>query len=145
VDRAHEWPRAHLPAQPRVDEEELALSVRVLRSRRTVLLLGGSLTQEHLTLAHRVAQATSSRVVMRRFRPSSERGAGIPEPEPSQLPERVRLDQLKDVETVILIGAREPAGLLRLPQRPEPTPSRTPPKMIDLVAPAVTWARPSTH
>jgi len=134
VDAPHSWPVAHVPAPPLVDEEELALSVRVLRSRRTILLLGGSLTREHLTLAHRVAQATSSRVVMETFPTIVERGAGIPEPERLNYLSEFALDQLKDVETVILIGAREPAGFFAYPN----VPSRLVPdaaEMIDLVAP----------
>jgi acetolactate synthase I/II/III large subunit len=131
---ASSWPRANVAAQPPVDEEELALSVRVLRSRRTVLLLGGSLTREHLALAHRVAHATSSRVVMETFPTIVERGAGIPEPERLNYLSEFALDQLKDVETVILIGAREPAGFFAYPN----VPSRLVPdaaEMIDLVAP----------
>jgi acetolactate synthase-1/2/3 large subunit len=123
-----------VPTPPQVDEEELALSVRVLRSRRTVLLLGGSLTREHLTLAHRVAEATSSRVVMETFPTIVERGAGIPEPERLNYLSEFALDQLKDVETVILIGAREPAGFFAYPN----VPSRLVPdaaEIIDLVAP----------
>ncbi len=128
------WPRSHVPLSPHVDEEELALSVRVLRSRRTVLLLGGSLTREHLTLAHRVAEATSSRVVMETFPTIVERGAGSPEPERLNYLSEFALDQLKDVETVILIGAREPAGFFAYPN----VPSRLVPdaaEIIDLVPP----------
>jgi acetolactate synthase I/II/III large subunit len=134
VSTPDSWPRAHVPVASRVDEEELALSVRVLRSRRTVLLLGGSLTQEHLTLAHRVAHATSSRVVMETFPTIVERGAGIPEPERLNYLSEFALDQLKEVETVILIGAREPAGFFAYPN----VPSRLVPdaaEIIDLVPP----------
>jgi acetolactate synthase-1/2/3 large subunit len=134
VNSPPSWPRAHALGQPKVDEEELALSVRVLRSRRTVLLLGGSLTKEHLTLAHRVALATSSRVVMETFPTIVDRGAGVPEPERLNYLSEFALDQLKDVETVILIGAREPAGFFAYPN----VPSRLVPdaaEIIDLVAP----------
>jgi len=134
VEAPSSWPRATALAPPRVDEEELALSVRVLRSRRTVLLLGGSLTHEHLTLAHRVARATSSRVVMETFPTIVERGAGIPEPERLNYLSEFALDQLKDAETVILIGAREPASFFAYPHLA----SRLVPdaaEMIDLVAP----------
>lgn len=134
VEAPQSWPRAHVPARPQVDQEELALSVRVLRSRKTVLLLGGSLTREHLTLAHRVAEATSSRVVMETFPTIVERGAGIPEPERLNYLSEFALDQLKGVETVILVGAREPVGFFAYPN----VPSRLVPdaaEIIDLVAP----------
>jgi acetolactate synthase I/II/III large subunit len=134
VEASPSWPRAQVPSPALVDEEELALSVRVLRSRRSVLLLGGSLTQEHLTLAHRVARATSSRVIMETFPTIVDRGVGIPEAERLNYLSEFALDQLKDVETVILIGAREPAGFFAYPN----VPSRLVPdaaEMIDLVAP----------
>ena len=63
-----------------------------------------------------------------------ERGAGIPEPERLNYLSEFALDQLKDVETVILIGAREPAGFFAYPN----VPSRLVPdaaEIIDLVPP----------
>jgi acetolactate synthase-1/2/3 large subunit len=63
-----------------------------------------------------------------------ERGAGIPEPERLNYLSEFALDQLKGVETVILIGAREPVGFFAYPH----VPSRLVPdaaEIIDLVAP----------
>jgi acetolactate synthase-1/2/3 large subunit len=134
VDAPTSWPRAERSARANVDDDELSLSVRVLRSRRTALLLGGSLTKEHLALARRVAQATSSRLVMETFPSIVDRGTGVAEPERLNYLSEFALDQLKDVETVILIGAREPVGFFAYPN----VASRLVPdaaEIIDLVDP----------
>jgi acetolactate synthase-1/2/3 large subunit len=73
-------------------------------------------------------------VVTETFPTIVERGAGIPESERLSYLSEFALDQLKDVETVILLGAREPAGFFAYPN----VPSRLVPdaaEIIDLVAP----------
>ncbi|MGH3732364.1 MAG: acetolactate synthase large subunit [Acidimicrobiales bacterium] len=128
------WPQASGNSRAGVDDGDLAFSVRVLHSRRTALLLGGSLSRRHLALADRVARATSSRVVMETFPTIVDRGAGVVEPERLNYLSEFALDQLKGVETVILIGAREPVGFFAYPN----VPSRLVPdtaEVIDLVAP----------
>jgi acetolactate synthase I/II/III large subunit len=134
LDEPKSWPHAERSARANVDGGELSLSVRVLLSRRTALLLGGSLTKEHLALAHRVARATSSRVVMETFPTIVDRGAGVAQPERLNYLSEFALDQLKDVETLILIGAREPVGFFAYPNvasRLVPDPA----EIVDLVDP----------
>jgi acetolactate synthase-1/2/3 large subunit len=134
IDAPSAWPRADQAGRAGVDDEELTLAARALRSRRAVLLLGGSLTREHLALAHRVARATSSRVMMETFPTIVERGSGVGDVERLNYLSEFALDQLKDVETVVLIGAREPVGFFAYPN----VPGRLVPnaaELIDLVAP----------
>ncbi|MGC2169262.1 MAG: acetolactate synthase large subunit [Acidimicrobiales bacterium] len=128
------WPVARRAPRVEVGDEELALSVHVLRTRRTVILLGGSLDRASLVLAYRVAAATSSRVMTETFPTIIERGAGVPEPERLNYLSEFALDQLKNAETVILVGAREPAGFFAYPN----VASRLVPdaaEIVDLVAP----------
>jgi acetolactate synthase I/II/III large subunit len=134
VDVRGDWPIAPRSSPAEVGDEELALSVHVLRTRRTVLLLGGSLDRASLVLAHRTAIATSSRVMTETFPTIIARGTGIPEPERLNYLSEFARDQLKDAETVILVGAREPAGFFAYPN----VASRLVPdaaEIVDLVAP----------
>ncbi len=113
-----------------VGDEELSLAEHVLRTRRTVLLLGGSLTRRHLDLAHRIGATTSARVMTETF-PTIVEGGGT---ERLNYLSEFALEQLKDAETVILVGAREPVGFFAYPN----VPSRLVPdgaEIIDLVAP----------
>ncbi|HTB08682.1 MAG TPA: acetolactate synthase large subunit [Acidimicrobiales bacterium] len=130
VDVPSAWPMAPEPSLVDVGDEELSLAEHVLRTRRTVLLLGGSLTRRHLDLAHRIGAATSARVMTETF-PTIVEGGGT---ERLNYLSEFALDQLKDAETVILVGAREPVGFFAYPN----VPSRLVPdgaEIIDLVAP----------
>ncbi len=130
VEPPSAWPVAAQPSRVDVGDEELSLAEHVLRTRRTVLLLGGSLTRAHLDLAHRIGAATSARVMTETF-PTIVEGGGT---ERLNYLSEFALEQLKDAETVILVGAREPVGFFAYPN----VPSRLVPdgaEIIDLVAP----------
>jgi len=130
VDDSSPWPISSRPSPVDVGEEELSLAEHVLRTRRTVLLLGGSLDRHHLDLAHRIGAATSTRVMTETF-PTIVEGGGT---ERLNYLSEFALEQLKDAETVILVGAREPVGFFAYPN----VPSRLVPdgaEIIDLVAP----------
>ncbi len=136
VDRPATWPMASRPQSVAVDEDDLALSVKVLKSRRTVLVLGGSLTKEHLALARRIADATSSRVLTETFPTIIDRGASVADTERLIYVPEFAIDQLKDCEAVVLLGAHEPASFFAYPDLA----SRLAPdaaEIIDLVAPGV--------
>ena len=128
------WPLASRPPAPKVDEEDLALSLRVLSSRRTALVLGGSITAEHLSLARRIAAATSSRLVCETFPTIIDRGASTADVERLIYVPEFAIDQIKDCEALILLGAPEPASFFAYPD----VASRLAPdaaEIIDLVAP----------
>ncbi len=117
-----------------LDEDDLALSVKVLSSRRTALILGGSLTKEHLALARRIAAATSSRLLSETFPTIMDRGASVADVERLIYVPEFAIDQLKDCEALILLGAREPVSFFAYPDLA----SRLAPdtaEIIDLVAP----------
>ncbi|MGC2486249.1 MAG: acetolactate synthase large subunit [Acidimicrobiales bacterium] len=130
VHEPSSWPIASEPPRADVGDEELSLAEHVLRTRRTVVLLGGSLTRHHLDLAHRIGAATSARVMTETF-PTIVEGGGT---ERLNYLSEFALEQLKDAETVILAGAREPVGFFAYPN----VASRLVPdgtEIIDLVAP----------
>jgi acetolactate synthase-1/2/3 large subunit len=128
------WPRAGRPQANVVDEVDLARSVKVLKSRETVLVLGGSITKEQLALARRIADATSSRVLTETFPTIIDRGANVADAERLIYVPEFAIDQLKDCEALILLGAHEPASFFAYPDLA----SRLAPdaaEIIDLVAP----------
>jgi acetolactate synthase I/II/III large subunit len=108
------------PAAPRVDDalvREAAAAVR--KGRGTLLLLGASAVRhDQLVLAAGVAARTGARIMGRTSLPRLERGAGrvdLP-----RVPYYVdhALDALKDVETIVLIGADDPISFFGYPERP---------------------------
>jgi acetolactate synthase I/II/III large subunit len=122
------------PVASSFDDDDLALSVKVLTTRRTALVLGGSLTKEHLALARRVASVTSSRLLTETFPTIIDRGANIADAERLIYVPEFAIDQLKDCEALILLGAREPVSFFAYPGLA----SRLAPdaaEIIDLVAP----------
>jgi acetolactate synthase-1/2/3 large subunit len=138
------WSEVTSPAPPRasrsvatsVDADDLELSVKVLTSRRTALVLGGSLTKENFALARRIADATSSRLLMETFPTIMDRGANVANAERLIYVPEFAMDQLKDCEALILLGAKEPSSFFAYPD----VASRLAPdgtEIIDLVAPGV--------
>ena len=91
---------------------DIERAAEVLRGEGTAALyLGGrALRKEGLTAANRIAAATGCRVMSIPFPSRTERGAGIPAAERlPYFPEDV-LDRLKDVQTLILVGATAPVS-----------------------------------
>lgn len=134
VAAASPWPLAAPSSRAAVGADELSLAVHVLRTRRTVILLGGTLSAQSLILAQRVGAATSARVLSETFPTIAARGGGVPTPERLNYLSEFAIDQLKDAECVILIGAPEPVSFFAYPG----VPSRLVPdgaEIIDLVAP----------
>jgi acetolactate synthase-1/2/3 large subunit len=137
------WNEVTIPAsQPRsgrsdaspLDGDDLALSVKVLSTRRTALVLGGSLTKEHLALARRIAAVTSSRLLTETFPTIMDRGAGVADAERLIYVPEFAIDQLKECEALILLGAREPVSFFAYPNLA----SRLAPdaaEIVDLVPP----------
>jgi acetolactate synthase-1/2/3 large subunit len=110
------WPTSKRPALHAVDEVALTSAIEALRSKRCALLVGdGALEKEQLDLARRVASATSSRFLMETFATKIDRGAGVASPERLIYLSEFAIDQLKESEAVILIGAREPVGFFAYP------------------------------
>ncbi|HEY1762148.1 MAG TPA: acetolactate synthase large subunit [Acidimicrobiales bacterium] len=128
------WPRSERSVGSSLDDDDIALSVKVLSTRKTALVLGGSLTKEHLALARRIAAVTSSRVLTETFPTIMDRGASVADAERLIYVPEFAIDQLKDCEALILLGAREPVSFFAYPNLASRlAPDAT--EIIDLVAP----------
>jgi acetolactate synthase-1/2/3 large subunit len=104
------WPVASRPALFSPDEHALSRALDVLRTKRTALLVGGSLDAEQLNLAERVCVATSSTFIVETFPTIMERGAGVASPERLIYVAEFAAAQLKDLDALVLIGARDPVS-----------------------------------
>ncbi|HJV84620.1 MAG TPA: acetolactate synthase large subunit [Noviherbaspirillum sp.] len=120
---------------PQVSREKMREAVDAIRSgKRTMLMLSGSaLRAAALDVAGRIAKATGVRLMAQQSNGRMERGAG-----------RVAIDRvpyavdhalaaLKEVEQLILIGAKAPAAFFAYPGKPS---EMTPPgcRIIELAA-----------
>ena len=129
-------PKATRPPAAALDDEALEAALHALRTKRSTLLIGGSLTAAQLQLARRVATATSARLIVETFPTIMGRGASVGEIERLIYLSEFAIDQLKDTEALILIGAREPVSFFAYPD----VASRLAPpsvEIVDLVEPGV--------
>lgn len=110
------WPRATRDEAQAPNEHELARALEALRTKRTALFLGGSaLSADQLALSARVGAATSSRVFVETFATIMDRGAGIASPERLIYFAEFAASQLKDLDALILLGARAPVSFFAYP------------------------------
>ncbi len=113
------WPRAARAAAPTFDDAAAERALQALRARRCTIMLGdGALNRATMLLAERVSAATSSRLMMETFTTMMDRGAGVVSPERLIYVSEFAIDQLKDTESLILVGAREPVGFFAYPDVP---------------------------
>ena len=111
-----QWPLAVRESEMAPDATELARTVERLRSKRVALFVGGSaLSAPQLALAQRVATQTSAKVILETFPTIMDHGRGITSPERLIYFAEFASAQLKDVEALILIGAREPVSFFAYP------------------------------
>ncbi len=105
------WPLARRPSPVAFNEGAIDRALAALRSKRCTLLLGGgALVKEQLSLAQRVASATSSRLMMENFATIMDRGASVASPERVIYVSEFAIDQLKETEALILLGSKAPVG-----------------------------------
>jgi acetolactate synthase-1/2/3 large subunit len=108
------------PAPDKADETDIHAAVAALkRGRGTLMLLGHAAARDaNLALAAGIAAKTGARYLGRTSLPRVERGVGSVEL--PRLPYYVdlALDALKDVETLILIGADDPVSFFNYPGKP---------------------------
>lgn len=110
------WPVATRSTLDEPDERALHRALEVLRTRRCAIFLGGTaLDATQLSLAHRVAHATGSRLICETFPAIIDRGAGVVSPERLIYLSEFAIAQLRDVEVLILIGSNEPVGFFAYP------------------------------
>lgn len=108
-DATGAWPVAPHRAAAPPSSDEIAQSLTSLRTKRTALFVGGTAaTAEQLALAQRVAEATAARVIMETFPAIFDHGAGVVSPERLIYLSDFALAQLRDLDTIILIGTTNP-------------------------------------
>ena len=110
------WPVASRPTLAAPDQRELGRAIEALRTRRTALLVGGpALDTSQLHLAQRIAAATSSKFMVETFPTIMERGSGVATPERLIYVAEFAAAQLKDIDALVLIGARDPVSFFAYP------------------------------
>jgi acetolactate synthase-1/2/3 large subunit len=110
------WPVAEKPLLSAPDQNVLDYVVKLLRTKRTALLVGGAvLDSEQLALAHRIGVATSSRVFMETFPAIVDRGAGVANPERLIYFSEFAQTQLADLDALVVLGSRDPVSFFAYP------------------------------
>ncbi len=104
------WPVVARRAAAALDDALLSLAATALCAGGGAVLLGGALSQHHLRLAQRITDATSSRLLVETFPTIMDGGAGVPSPERVPYLNSAARAFLSDVETLVLIGARQPVA-----------------------------------
>lgn len=103
-----------------VSREIIREAANAIRSgRRTMLMLSGiALRAQALETAGRIAQATGVRFIAQQSNGRIERGAGRVAIERVPYPVAQALEALKDVEQLILVGAKAPVAFFAYPGQP---------------------------
>ncbi len=113
------WPLADRRRPSVPADEHLDAGLAALRSPRAALFLGGAaVSAEGLALATRVAAAVNARVITETFPTLQDHGAGVEAPERLIYLSEFAISQLKDVDTLVLLGAAEPVGFFGYPDIP---------------------------
>jgi acetolactate synthase-1/2/3 large subunit len=109
-----------LPRPAPVDEGTMRKAVDAIRSgRRTALLLSGkALRADALETAARIADAAGVRLIAQMSNGRIERGAGRVPISTVPYPVDMALDALKDIDCVVLIGAKVPVAFFAYPGKP---------------------------
>ncbi|HEY3696823.1 MAG TPA: acetolactate synthase large subunit [Phenylobacterium sp.] len=117
-----EGPAAPLPVAPpppppaaAVDRAAQALKAG---ARAGILMRGAALTREALEDAGRIAAASGCRLFCDTFAPRLERGAGVVEVERIPYFAEAIVEFLKDLDTLVLVGAKPPTAFFAYPGKP---------------------------
>ena len=107
-------------ARAQVLQPHIAAAVAAIRSgRRTTLMLSGvALRANALEVAGRIAKATGVRLLAQQSNARMERGAGRMDIERVPYPVEQALAALKDIEQLILVGAKAPVAFFAYPGKP---------------------------
>ncbi|MEJ7929377.1 acetolactate synthase large subunit [Ramlibacter sp. AN1015] len=110
---------APVPRQ-RVDATELRRAADMIRSgKRTTLMLSGvALREKALLVAARIAQHTGVQLLAQQSNARMERGAGRPAIERVPFSTELAVSQLREVEQLVLVGAKAPVGFFAYPGQP---------------------------
>jgi acetolactate synthase-1/2/3 large subunit len=109
-----------IPARPKVSEDAVSNAARVLeQGEGTMLLLTGQgVLERGLALAGAIAQKTGARIMAQVSNARLQRGAGRVPVQRVPFPVPQALEILKDVQRLILVGAKQPVAFFAYPDRP---------------------------
>ena len=113
-------PAATPVPRARVPSERIARAAEMLKSGKPSMVLvgGGELTAERGILLSRLGQATGARVSTDTFPPRVRRGAGTAKLEKLPYLAELAIDHVKEVENLILLGAKSPVSFFAYPNVP---------------------------
>lgn len=109
-----------LPPPTRVPAERIGQAAAMLKSpKNTMIMIGGSVINSDLALlAGRLGQATGARTCTDTFPTRVRRGAGTAKLEKLPYLAELAIDHIKDVENLILVGAKPPVSFFAYPTVP---------------------------
>jgi acetolactate synthase-1/2/3 large subunit len=109
-----------IPSRPKISEDIIHNALDVLaHGAGTMLLLSGQGVQERgLALAGAIAKKTGARILAQGSNARLQRGAGRVPVERVPFPVLPAVDLLKDVQRMILVGAKAPVAFFGYPDRP---------------------------
>jgi acetolactate synthase-1/2/3 large subunit len=107
-------------ARSKVSAQKIREVAAAIRSgKRTTLMLSGvALRANALDIAGRIAKATGVRLIAQQSNGRIERGAGRVAIDRVPYPVEQALDTLKDVEQLVLVGAKAPVAFFAYPGKP---------------------------
>jgi acetolactate synthase-1/2/3 large subunit len=113
-------PAAKPPAPAAVPAERIAAAKAMLQSGRPTMILvgGGELDAERGILLSKLGKATGARVSTDTFPPRVRRGAGTAKLEKLPYLAELAIDHIKEVENLVLIGAKSPVSFFAYPNVP---------------------------
>jgi acetolactate synthase I/II/III large subunit len=108
------------PLPTRVSQERIQEAVAAIRAgkRTTLMLSGTALRAEALEIAGRIAKASGVRLLSQQSNARMERGAGRVVIDRVPYPVEQALASLKDVDVLVLVGARAPVAFFAYPGQP---------------------------
>jgi acetolactate synthase-1/2/3 large subunit len=110
-----------LPALKSVDPaaiRDVAAGLRRHGTRAAIMLTGPALREKPMEAAARICAATGARIFSQTSNGRTERGAGRVAMPRVFYPVDKALDQLKDVDYLVLVGAKAPVGFFAYPGKP---------------------------
>lgn len=111
--------RIVVPSVPHPGDDRVKAAARAITSKKTAILLGyDGVRLPALSLAHRIARHRGVRVMSETFPTIQDRGRGAFQPERLIYLSEFAVGQLRELEAIVLVGAKAPIGFFGYPDIP---------------------------
>lgn len=111
--------RIVIPTTPAPGADRVAAAATAIRTKKTALFLGyDGVRLPALSLAHRIGAQYGIRVMSETFPTIQDRGAGAFQPERLIYLSEFAVGQLRELEAIVLVGAKAPIGFFGYPDIP---------------------------